>query len=957
MEYFVIGGNINAVLKLKAQLMIGLNSSGIREGLRLGEPLLFLDGLYVSDTDSIEGNGGEDVKEIDFYGELGAEAGVNLLFVSAKVGGSVSLTFGMDLNDPDGDGQLQFREVKQAAVDGSFFDLIDITGGFCAAVYAEVKLCFFCSPIRVGTKGCAGGGGGDDDDGGGDGGDNGGDNGSGGSANPQPGDPAVAGLSCSVSDFPWVNVPDARPLTCPLSPIEGAEPQSGTPQQPPADNRIPQRVLIAHVSGAVATERVRVIQYTDDNPIDKGSFLLPNDALFDFSGRTEATTVSAKDLLTETHFKGSPEIDTLVLDYSTYDRPFSGRFTDVGFEAPSGQVFSIEDFENIELRLPATPERNPMLVVGSLPAGVTLAVQAPEKASIADPGGKIASVTGTIPDLAPEVSTVSSAVALPFLGGVWKEEGAADGTLLRLEKKFSGGAAEVEYKVTATSTGSLRGLLVVKGYEIKWDSQTDSQTATLDGNRLTFGDGTKWKRAQTKNVEGQYTVTKGWWGASCNVRYAEDQESKNFIRAEIECFDGVDNAEYSGVVQGGTLVTIAGYRDGGDVVLEAQGDGSMRSANGVHEWKKATSATFRQGDGGWTVDGGGEDTPATVAVEETTSAPVVTLVTLLLSNPATEYIGTLFADDKVRITHIDGEADTSEVTAVMESTGQAGDKSLAWYINLTRSSGEQILSLYYSQPVSLTVSSPPVSPLPLFATREQFKEMANLRDRVLEVTGIQASGDELCGYVLEMEAERKQAEENSCLVMVTRVKFTAYGSCGIETPISVELTLNIIFSLTVLSTCELPAFTATEPVPTLPDSVGVVFDSVLGETELLLPKTKQLVWESTNHLADACASRSWTAEVEDTNVCEKFAAHEELAVLPHQLQLPQQQFQHQQQLPHQHHQAPNHPQQFQHQQQLPHQLYQAHNGTMFRWASLQQATKATPPETTMQRGSIQEDLG
>jgi Ca2+-binding RTX toxin-like protein len=86
---------------------IGYDTQGLREILFEGAgPEALLHGVFLADTKN-----GQDVNELDFRGEIFANAQVSVLIFSAGAEGGVALGIRIDLQDPNSDGKLKFEEI------------------------------------------------------------------------------------------------------------------------------------------------------------------------------------------------------------------------------------------------------------------------------------------------------------------------------------------------------------------------------------------------------------------------------------------------------------------------------------------------------------------------------------------------------------------------------------------------------------------------------------------------------------------------------------------------------------------------------------------------------------------------------------------------------------------------------------------------------------------------------
>lgn len=132
--FLEIGGSLSAYVKFG----IGYDTQGLRELLfENASPDALLHGLFLIDY---PGN------EAQLRGELFANAQVSVLIFSAGAGGSVYLTIGIDLNDPNNDGKLKWTEAADILrTTGSPLCLFELNGQFGVRifVFAEIDLFFW----------------------------------------------------------------------------------------------------------------------------------------------------------------------------------------------------------------------------------------------------------------------------------------------------------------------------------------------------------------------------------------------------------------------------------------------------------------------------------------------------------------------------------------------------------------------------------------------------------------------------------------------------------------------------------------------------------------------------------------------------------------------------------------------------------------------------------------------
>jgi Ca2+-binding RTX toxin-like protein len=94
-------------------LMAGIDTYGAKDFFKSGDPADLLKGFYISDRENADGTG-EDVLELPVTGKALAGLGVGFdvggVGLSAKVGGGIEATIGIDLIDPNNDGKVRGHE-------------------------------------------------------------------------------------------------------------------------------------------------------------------------------------------------------------------------------------------------------------------------------------------------------------------------------------------------------------------------------------------------------------------------------------------------------------------------------------------------------------------------------------------------------------------------------------------------------------------------------------------------------------------------------------------------------------------------------------------------------------------------------------------------------------------------------------------------------------------------------
>ncbi|HLO19184.1 MAG TPA: calcium-binding protein, partial [Sphingomicrobium sp.] len=128
-----IGGSI----EVTANLSFGLDTLGIQELIKTGDPVKLLNGFYIKDTDAL----GRDRPELTFQGRFGAFAELNVLIASAGVFGGLFATLNLNLHDPNNDGRVRFLEIADV-LDSDPLCVFDTSGDISAGLEAYIKVGF-----------------------------------------------------------------------------------------------------------------------------------------------------------------------------------------------------------------------------------------------------------------------------------------------------------------------------------------------------------------------------------------------------------------------------------------------------------------------------------------------------------------------------------------------------------------------------------------------------------------------------------------------------------------------------------------------------------------------------------------------------------------------------------------------------------------------------------------------
>jgi Ca2+-binding RTX toxin-like protein len=139
--FIELGGSVS----VHGRFGIGYSTKGFRNIVfNDGGPSALLQGLFLVDRHPLEG--GPDSNELELRGEIFANAQVSVLIFSAGAQGSIYLTIGIDLNDPNSDGRLEYDEAADIIRStGNVLCIFNLNGKFGVriSVFAEVDLFFW----------------------------------------------------------------------------------------------------------------------------------------------------------------------------------------------------------------------------------------------------------------------------------------------------------------------------------------------------------------------------------------------------------------------------------------------------------------------------------------------------------------------------------------------------------------------------------------------------------------------------------------------------------------------------------------------------------------------------------------------------------------------------------------------------------------------------------------------
>lgn len=154
-----LGVSLNLGIEFVADFAFGYDTTGISSFVDgdFRNPLLLLDGLYVSDRENADGTGA-DVPELTFLGGITAAAELNLGVARAGVAGGLFIEILFDLFDPDNDGKVRINELVSNFVNQTRapddadkllapLAIFDVTGEIFARLFAFLKIDLFLFEI------------------------------------------------------------------------------------------------------------------------------------------------------------------------------------------------------------------------------------------------------------------------------------------------------------------------------------------------------------------------------------------------------------------------------------------------------------------------------------------------------------------------------------------------------------------------------------------------------------------------------------------------------------------------------------------------------------------------------------------------------------------------------------------------------------------------------------------
>jgi len=134
--FLEVGGSVS----ITGRFGLGYDTQGIREVLfEEADEWSLLNGLFLVDRWD-----GQDLNELELRGEIFANAQISVIIFSAGAGGSIYLTIGIDLQDPNNNGKLKFQEVATILeATANPFCLFILNGKFGVRIYVFVEVDLF----------------------------------------------------------------------------------------------------------------------------------------------------------------------------------------------------------------------------------------------------------------------------------------------------------------------------------------------------------------------------------------------------------------------------------------------------------------------------------------------------------------------------------------------------------------------------------------------------------------------------------------------------------------------------------------------------------------------------------------------------------------------------------------------------------------------------------------------
>lgn len=135
-----LGARITGSVGATIDFAFGFDTFGLRQYSASGytDPGLIANGFFISDTASVDGSG-PDVPEITLSGALTAAGELNLGIARGGVGGGIFVDVFFDLNDPNGDGKVRFKELEENFALGPIH-IFDVSGTMSAKLFAYYEI-------------------------------------------------------------------------------------------------------------------------------------------------------------------------------------------------------------------------------------------------------------------------------------------------------------------------------------------------------------------------------------------------------------------------------------------------------------------------------------------------------------------------------------------------------------------------------------------------------------------------------------------------------------------------------------------------------------------------------------------------------------------------------------------------------------------------------------------------
>ncbi|MCA9140465.1 MAG: hypothetical protein KDB00_27025, partial [Planctomycetales bacterium] len=129
-----LAGNFN----VRADFAFGFDTLGINQFKQTGDFLDILNGFYVFDHETADGEG-PDISEVVMSASVTAAAALDAGILKATVGGGLSATVDFNLHDEDDDGKVRLNELLDSLLLGPIH-VFDVSGRFDAELFATITV-------------------------------------------------------------------------------------------------------------------------------------------------------------------------------------------------------------------------------------------------------------------------------------------------------------------------------------------------------------------------------------------------------------------------------------------------------------------------------------------------------------------------------------------------------------------------------------------------------------------------------------------------------------------------------------------------------------------------------------------------------------------------------------------------------------------------------------------------